>query len=226
MNAESLEKLKALNYPIRIEFDEKDKLFIAEFLDLPGCSASGESVEEAYSRAQEAKEEWLRVTLEQGLPIPKPSASQEYSGRILVRLPASLHAMLSGRAQLHGASLNQFIVHLLSAAAVGDEVSTKIDELRDYVSKLEWRVAKLSQSLNQLLSRTARDGSEMGKNAEVFVKKHRDGWAVTKPNAERASAVYPTQAEAIRRAREIADGGPVHIQGRHGKFRPETPFDE
>ncbi len=225
MNAESVEKLKALNFPIRIEFDEKDKLFIAEFLDLPGCSASGETVEEAYSRAQEAKEEWLRVTLEQGLPIPKPSTSQEYSGRILVRLPASLHGMLSDRAQLHGASLNQFIVHLLSAAAVGDEVSTKIDELRDYVSKLERRVAKLSQTLNQLLSRTAQATSR-ATTAEVFVKKHPDGWAVTKPNAERASAVYPTQAEAIRRAREIADGGPVHIQGRHGKFRPETAFDE
>ncbi len=213
MNAESLERLKALNYPLKLEFDEEDKLFIAEFLDLPGCSASGETVEEAYRRAQEAKEEWLRVTLEQGLPIPKPSMSQEYSGRILVRLPASLHGMLSNRAQLHGASLNQFIVHLLSAAAVGDEVSTKIDELRAYVSKL-------------IKFYEGRDRIGMGKNAEVFVKKHPNGWAVTKPNAERASAVYPTQAEAIRHAREIADGGPVHIQGRHGKFRPETPFDE
>ncbi len=66
----------------------------------------------------------------------------------------------------------------------------------------------------------------MGRNAEVFVKKHGDAWAVTKPNADRASAVYPTQAKAIKRARKIADGGPVHIQGRDGKFRTETPFDE
>ncbi len=66
----------------------------------------------------------------------------------------------------------------------------------------------------------------MAKNQEVFVKRHEKGWAVTKPNAERASAVMPTQAEAISRAREIADGGPVHIQGRHGKFRKETPFDD
>lgn len=66
----------------------------------------------------------------------------------------------------------------------------------------------------------------MAKNSEVFVKKHPSGWAVAKPNAERASAVFETQAEAIRRAREIAGRGTVHIQGRHGKFRPETPFDE
>jgi hypothetical protein len=65
----------------------------------------------------------------------------------------------------------------------------------------------------------------MGKNAEVFVKKHPDGWAVAKPNADKASGVYRTQAKAIKRARKIAGKGPVHIQGRHGKFRTETPFD-
>jgi hypothetical protein len=65
----------------------------------------------------------------------------------------------------------------------------------------------------------------MAKHQEVFVKIHDNGWAVSKPNAERASAVFPTQAEAIERAREISDGGTIHIQGRHGKFRHETPFD-
>ncbi len=65
----------------------------------------------------------------------------------------------------------------------------------------------------------------MGKHQEVFVKKHDEGWAVSKPNAERASAVFETQAEAIGRARELSGGGTVHIQGRHGKFRKETEFD-
>ena len=35
-----------------------------------------------------------------------------------------------------------------------------------------------------------------------YVVKHDDGWAVKK-NAKRASNVYPTQAEAISRARQI-----------------------
>jgi uncharacterized protein YdaT len=65
----------------------------------------------------------------------------------------------------------------------------------------------------------------MSKHQEVFVIHHQNGWAVTKPNADRASAVLPTQAEAIDRAREISDGGTIHIQGRNGKFRTETPFD-
>jgi uncharacterized protein DUF2188 len=66
----------------------------------------------------------------------------------------------------------------------------------------------------------------MANNSEVFVKKHPNGWAVTKPNADRASGIFETQAEAIRRAHEIAGKGTVHIQGRHGKFRTETPFDK
>ena len=66
----------------------------------------------------------------------------------------------------------------------------------------------------------------MGKNITVIVKQHPDGWAVIKPNADRASAVRGTQAEAIKRARELAGGGPVHIQSRHGKFRKPTPYDK
>jgi hypothetical protein len=62
--------------------------------------------------------------------------------------------------------------------------------------------------------------------SELFVTNRPNGWAVVKPNAERATAVFPTQAEAIEHARNIANGGTIHIQGRHGSFRPETPFDE
>ena len=65
----------------------------------------------------------------------------------------------------------------------------------------------------------------MAKRQEVFVIRHYNGWAVTKPNAERASTVLPTQAKAITRARKLSDGGTIHIQGKHGKFRTETPFD-
>jgi uncharacterized protein YdaT len=61
---------------------------------------------------------------------------------------------------------------------------------------------------------------------EVFVKIHDQGWAVSKPGAERASGVFDTQAEAIERARELAGKGTVHVQGRHGRFRTLTVFEE
>jgi antitoxin HicB len=134
------------NYPVKIDFDEQDRLYIAEFLDLPGCSATGETVDEAYQRAQRAKQEWLRVSSEQGLPIPKPSRAEEYSGRFLLRLPPSLHAMLAERAKLQASSLNQYAVHLLSGAVVGDSVSTQIDQLKRKVAGLELQLSQLSRS--------------------------------------------------------------------------------
>lgn len=39
-----------------------------------------------------------------------------YSGRVLVRMPSSLHALLSAEAERDGVSLNQFTVAALAAA--------------------------------------------------------------------------------------------------------------
>ncbi|MFZ2161922.1 MAG: DUF2188 domain-containing protein [Sideroxyarcus sp.] len=45
-------------------------------------------------------------------------------------------------------------------------------------------------------------------NKKVFVEKRTEGdFAVRRPNSERASAVLPTQAEAITRAKELSNGG-------------------
>jgi len=48
------------------------------------------------------------------------------------------------------------------------------------------------------------------------------GWDVRAPGAERASSHHPSQAEAIRRAREIihhAGGGELLIHGQDGRIR-------
>jgi predicted HicB family RNase H-like nuclease len=50
--------------------------------------------------------------------LPEPPATkapaEDFSGRILVRLPKSVHASLAQEAQLEGVSLNQLIVAKLS----------------------------------------------------------------------------------------------------------------
>jgi predicted RNase H-like HicB family nuclease len=145
MKNDTLEDLNALNYPVKIEYDDEDALFIAGFPDLPGCSATGSTVPEAYEHALEAKGEWLRVTLEQGLPVPRPSKTRDYSGRILVRLPVSLHATLADSAGLNGVSLNQYIVHLLSAGMVGDQVSSKLEVMTGYLRRIDVREAAAFQ---------------------------------------------------------------------------------
>jgi uncharacterized protein YdaT len=62
----------------------------------------------------------------------------------------------------------------------------------------------------------------MGKNVTMYVEQRSDeAWAVKRPNSKRASAVMDSKKEAIERAHEIADGGPVHIQGPDGRWRKE-----
>ena len=47
----------------------------------------------------------------------------------------------------------------------------------------------------------------------VYVEQRPDGeFAVRKEGSKRASAVKPTQAEAIARAKELAPGGEIHVE--------------
>jgi hypothetical protein len=52
----------------------------------------------------------------------------------------------------------------------------------------------------------------MPKN-EIYVERRDEGdYAVRRPGSDRASAVTPTQSEAIDRAREIAPNAAVHVE--------------
>lgn len=57
------------------------------------------------------------------------------------------------------------------------------------------------------------------KHEDVFVVPRGDEWIVKKPHAERASAVLPTKADALKRAKVLAGRGEIHVQGKNGKFR-------
>ncbi|MEX1180755.1 MAG: DUF2188 domain-containing protein [Cucumibacter sp.] len=55
-----------------------------------------------------------------------------------------------------------------------------------------------------------------------FVVQHPEGWAVKAGGADRASGVFPTQAEAEAAAKQTVanlGGGEVRIQGQDGKWR-------
>jgi Uncharacterized protein conserved in bacteria (DUF2188) len=61
----------------------------------------------------------------------------------------------------------------------------------------------------------------MTKN-DRYVVKHGDAWAVKKPNAQRSSGNFDTQAEAEKYAKGVVKnlgGGEVRIQDRHGNWR-------
>lgn len=108
--------MNKLNYPVNITplSPEDGGGYLAEFPDLPGCMADGETVEEALQQAEDALTAWLATAVEFGDPIPEPGTMTEYSGQWRIRLPKSLHAALASRAKLEGVSLNMLAVALLA----------------------------------------------------------------------------------------------------------------
>jgi antitoxin HicB len=96
------------------------KGFHAQILEFPGCYAQGDTLEEAYSNLQKAAESWIDVALAQGHEIPEPSGNITYSGRIVLRLPRSIHRQAAELARRDETSLNTFLVSAV-AAKVGAE---------------------------------------------------------------------------------------------------------
>jgi antitoxin HicB len=108
-----LDHYLALNYHRRLYRDDEGD-WIVEIDDLPGCVADGKSPDEAMENSREAMRSWMESRTSAGLDIPEPSIAENYSGRILLRMPKYVHRRLAIQAQQEGSSLNQYIVSLLS----------------------------------------------------------------------------------------------------------------
>src|SRR5215216_6098311 len=91
-----------------------DEGYLIEVPDLPGCMTAGETETETLVMLQEAMELWIMSVLEDGEAIPEPTPVPEYSGKVLVRMPKSLHKRLTERAQDEGVSANQLAVAILA----------------------------------------------------------------------------------------------------------------
>lgn len=112
-----------MHYPIKVFYSEEDKGFIAVVTNLSGCSAFGETEEEAIKQVKVAQKLWLKIAKEEGKKIPKPPAEAVYSGKILARTPRTLHKDLMEKATEEGVSLNQLVVYLLSQGLGSKKIS-------------------------------------------------------------------------------------------------------
>ena len=119
-----LEYYTQLPYNIIIEpwDDGSGPYWIARVVELPHCLIHGDTPEEAIMEIEEVKRDWIKSNLERGLQIPEP-ISHRYSGQIRLRMPPSLHRVLSERARIEQTSVNMYMVMML-AKSVGLNVDT------------------------------------------------------------------------------------------------------
>jgi predicted RNase H-like HicB family nuclease len=98
----------------RIVIPEIDGTYRGEILEFPGCIATGDTPAETLDSLEEVAAAWLAAALAQNQPIPEPAENTEFSGRLVLRMPKSLHKKAAQLAGRDGVSLNQFIVTSLA----------------------------------------------------------------------------------------------------------------
>jgi len=119
----------AYNITIRQGCFEGEALFEARVKELPDLKEYGESYEEAYSLAIDAIETSAEAFAEKGREFPVAIVpADEFSGRVTLRLPRSLHRLLAETADTEDVSLNQYLVNVLSYYS-GFASSSRIEDL-------------------------------------------------------------------------------------------------
>lgn len=109
-----LEYYMGLPYRVEVVEDKEEGGYALRCPELNGCMTAASTVEEGFKMLEDAKREWFAACIEDRLPIPEPTRTEDYSGQFKLRLPRSLHKLLAQKSSEEGVSMNQYCVYLLS----------------------------------------------------------------------------------------------------------------
>ncbi len=104
--------MKGMNhkgYFAKVEFDSEDHIFVGRIIgicDIVGFH--GESVAELETAFCEAVDDYLAACNKLGQEPNKP-----YSGNLMLRVPAEIHAAVASAAEASGKSINQWAARVL-----------------------------------------------------------------------------------------------------------------
>jgi predicted RNase H-like HicB family nuclease len=126
-----LEYFLGLRYRIELE-EQEEGGYVAHHPDLRGCIAQGDTAEEAVESLSAARQAWMEARLEDGFSVPEPREEPSYSGKLLLRMPKSLHQELAEAAERDGVSLNQFVVAALSRQVWNRDVAPTAEYVTSY----------------------------------------------------------------------------------------------
>ncbi|SRR3989339_378608 len=105
-------------YIRKVFYGAEDKYWVAVAPEIPGCSALGDTDNEALKELDNAINLHLRIRKENKLPIPQTLSGQKLGGRFLPRIPKALQYSLKEEAIEEGVSVNQYALFLISTARV------------------------------------------------------------------------------------------------------------
>jgi predicted HicB family RNase H-like nuclease len=108
-----MKAMKHKGYFAKVEFDAEDRLFVGHIVGIRDVVGfHGESVEELEQSFREAVDNYLDACEQLGQKPNKP-----YSGNLMLRIPAEVHAAVAAAAEADGKSINQWAASVLESAS-------------------------------------------------------------------------------------------------------------
>ena len=107
-------KAVARDYLRIVEWSAADRCFVGSAPPLIGRCCHGPTEASVLKQLKRIVEEWIRLRDAEGVPLPAPLGSGQYSGRFLLRVPAPVHQALALKARAAGKSLNSYCAERLA----------------------------------------------------------------------------------------------------------------
>lgn len=104
--------MKYKGYFAKVEFDVEDRIFTGRVIGVRDVIGfHGESVAELETAFCEAIDNYLAACKELG-----QESNKTYSGNLMLRIPAEIHASVAAAAEVSGKSINQWAAGVLERA--------------------------------------------------------------------------------------------------------------
>jgi len=97
-----------------VEWSPEDRCFVGSAPPLVGRCCHGATEAGVLRQLKRIVDEWIRLADSEGVALPPPRRTSEYSGRFVLRVPAPVHQALALKARAAGKSLNAYCAEKLA----------------------------------------------------------------------------------------------------------------
>jgi predicted HicB family RNase H-like nuclease len=104
-------------YSYSVTWSPDDEVFVAWVAEFPSLAAHGDTHDEALAEIKAVVAAVVDDLQANGEHVPEPFSLRSFSGKLVLRMPKSLHRDLVFEAEREGVSLNQLITSKLSRAS-------------------------------------------------------------------------------------------------------------
>jgi len=104
-------------YAYSVTWSPEDGVFVARVAEFPSLAAHGDTHDEALAEIRTVVAVVVKDLEENGESVPEPFSARSFSGKLVLRMPKSLHRTLALEAEREGISLNQLITAKLAQAS-------------------------------------------------------------------------------------------------------------